>query len=64
MTPGIFHSVWMTVWYAGWDENVKLGRTIYQKHLLHVFVTLLPRCKETGESTCLWHVGFKSLAGF
>ena len=19
MTPGICHSVWMTVWYAGWD---------------------------------------------
>ena len=19
--PGICHSVWMTVWYAGWDEH-------------------------------------------
>jgi hypothetical protein len=19
-TPGIYHSMWMTVWYAGWDE--------------------------------------------
>jgi len=28
--PGIFHSVWTTVWYAGWDETAVSSQPAYQ----------------------------------
>ena len=31
-TPGICHSVWMTVWYAGWDETYLIPSCIPDGH--------------------------------
>jgi len=28
VTPGICHSMWMTVWYAGWDETSNHPHTV------------------------------------
>jgi hypothetical protein len=57
-TPGICHSVWMTVWYAGWDE--------YSLHVSGNHVPIIGRnnCINTTPGIChsvwmtVWYAGW------